>query len=83
MPWTLRLIKWLTKAPLVILSGVSPISDGNPRDRAIAKFADLAAVNDEGHAREWRKLGAKKTVVLPISGVDPELHFRRIRGIRG
>ena len=82
-PQTLRLIKWLTKAPLVILSGVSPVSDGNPRERAIAKFADLAAVNDEGHAQEWRKLGAKKTVVLPISGVDPELHFRRIRVIRG
>ena len=82
-PQTLRLIKWLTKAPLVILSGVSPVSDGNPRERAIAKFADLAAVNDEGHAQEWRKLGAKKTVVLPISGVDPELPFRSIGAFGG
>lgn len=77
---TLKFIKWLTGAPLVILSGVSPVSDGNPRDREIAKLADLAAVNDEGHAREWRKLGAKKAVVLPISGVDPELHWKREEG---
>ena len=87
LPQTLRLIKWLTKAPLVILSGVSPVSDGNPRERAIAEYVDLAAVNDEKHAEEWRKLGAKRAVVLPISGMDPELHWRRevgeIRGIRG
>ena len=75
LPQTLRLIKWLTKAPLVILSGVSPVSDGNPRERAIAEYVDLAAVNDEKQADEWRKLGVKRAVVLPISAMDPELHF--------
>jgi glycosyltransferase involved in cell wall biosynthesis len=79
---TLRLIKWITKAPLVILSGVSPVFDGNPRERQMAKFVDLAAVNDEGHAREWIKLGVKKAVVLPISGVDPELHFNKGQAFR-
>lgn len=83
LPQTLRLIKWWTKAPLVILSGVSPVSDGNPRERAVAEFANLAAVNDEKQAREWRELGAKRAIVLPISGMDPELHWRRIREIRG
>ncbi|MDZ7586437.1 MAG: glycosyltransferase, partial [Patescibacteria group bacterium] len=84
LPQTLRLIKWLTKAPLVVLSGVSPISDGNPRERQMAKLVDLAAVNDYKHAAEWIGLGAKKAVVLPISAMDPELHWgREIRGIRG
>ena len=82
-PQTLRLIKWLTKAPLVILSGVSPVSDGNPRERAIAKFADLAAVNDEGHAQEWRKLGAEENSGTADFGSGSELHFRRIRGLGG
>ena len=77
LPQTLSFIKWLTKAPFVILSGVSPVSDGNPRERVMAKLVDLAVVNDDGHAQEWRKLGVKKAVVLPISGMDPELHWRR------
>lgn len=77
---TLKFIKWLTGAPLVILSGVSPVSDGNPRDREIAKLADLAAVNDEGHAEEWLDLGAKRAVCLPISAMDPELHWKREDG---
>ncbi len=76
-PQTLRLVKWLVRAPLVVLSGVSPILNGNPRERAVAKLMDMAAVNDEKHAGEWRKLGAKKAIVLPISGIDPELHFNK------
>lgn len=82
LPSTLRLIKWFTGAPLVILSGVSPVSDGNPREREMAKFVDLAAVNDEKQAREWRELGVKKAVVLPISAMDPELHFNKGRAFR-
>ncbi|MBI2310002.1 glycosyltransferase [Candidatus Collierbacteria bacterium] len=77
LPQTVKLIKWLTGTPLVILSGVSPILNGNPREKATAKLVDLAAVNDENHAEEWIKLGAKKAVILPISAMDPELHWNR------
>ncbi|MBI5356154.1 glycosyltransferase family 1 protein [Candidatus Collierbacteria bacterium] len=77
LPWTIRLIKWLIKAPLVVLSGVSPVSDGNPRERSMAKLADFTAVNDERQADEWMELGAKKAVILPISAMDPELHFNK------
>lgn len=73
-------MSWIQKhvhAPLVILSGVSPITDGNPRDRAMALFADLVVTNDASHARQWKGLGAKRSIVLPISAIDPLLHYPR------
>lgn len=77
LPPTIKLIKWLTKAPLVVLSGVSPITDGNPRERAMAPIVDLAATNELKHAAEWLDLRAKRAVCLPISAMDPELHYDR------
>lgn len=88
LPQTLNLLKAGLPRPakgeprndwvkLVVLSGVSPIKDGNPRERAMASLVDLAATNDESHAREWLELGAKRAVVLPIAGIDPELHHPR------
>lgn len=76
-PTTIRFLKQKLHAPLLILSGVSPITDGNPRERAIAKYADLVATNDPLHANEWKELGAKRVSVLPISAIDPELHYSR------
>ena len=58
--------QFLLAGIMVILSGVSPVSNGNSREREMAKLVYLAAVNDEKQAGEWRKLGARKTVVLPI-----------------
>ena len=95
LPQTIRYIKARLPRParggprndgvkLVVLSGVSPIKDGNPRERATAPLVDLAATNDRGHGDEWLELGAKRAVVLPIAGIDPELHWERgIRGNRG
>ena len=80
LPQTVHYIKSKLRAPLVVLSGVSPIRDGNPRERGMAPLADLAATNDQSHADEWLKLGAKRAVVLPIAGVDPELHRERRGG---
>lgn len=82
-PITLRLLKRRLHAPLVILSGVSPIHDGNPRERGMASLADLVVTNDQSHADEWKKLGAKKTTVLPISAIDPELYRGSAFGIKG
>lgn len=81
-PTTVRFLKQKLHARLVILSGVSPVSNGNPRERAMAKFADLVATNARAHAKEWRDLGAKQSIVLPISAVDPKLLLRRNRGMR-
>lgn len=77
LPTTIRLLKRNLHSTLVILSGVSPISDGNPRERSLALLADLIVTNDLTHADEWRTLGAKKTIVLPISAIDPKLHYLR------
>lgn len=76
-PMTIRLLKWRLRVPLVILSGVSPIRDGNPRERVMAKYVGLVATNDPSHAQEWKELGARKAIVLPISAIDPELHYSR------
>jgi glycosyltransferase involved in cell wall biosynthesis len=77
LPQTIQLVKSLTSSPLVILSGVSPITDGNPRERAMAKHIDLAATNDDSHSQQWQELGTKQAVTLPISAIDPELHYPR------
>lgn len=78
LPITLRLLLRRLRAPLVILSGVSPVKFGNPRERALAPLAFLVVANDLLHAREWERLGAPRTVVLPISAADPTLHFPRL-----
>ncbi len=83
LPWALHYIKAKLGAPLAVLSGVSPIKQGNPRERAMAPLIDLAATNNDGQAREWLKLGAKRAVALPIAGVDPELHYPRSEVYKG
>ena len=35
---------------------------------------DVVVENDEGYAQLWKKLGARKVLVLPISSVDPKIH---------
>lgn len=77
LPQTIRLLKYVTGAPLIILSGVSPTLNGNPRDRALAPLADLVVTNDQTHVDQWKQLGAKKAVVLPLSAIDPQIHFSR------
>lgn len=76
-PATIHLIKALVKAPLIVLSGVSPIVSGNPRERKMAPLFDLVATNDDSHCQQWLKLGAKKAINLPLSAFDPELHYPR------
>lgn len=81
LPVTIRVLLARAHAPLIILSGVSPIRQGNPRERALASLASLVATNDPSHAKEWMSLGARRAVVLPLSAIDPELHYSR-PGIR-
>ena len=76
-PLSVRVLLSRLHAPLVILSGVSPIRQGNPRERALAPFATIVVTNDSIHMKEWMSLGARRAVVLPLSAVDPELHYPR------
>ena len=77
LPITIRLIKLISGAKLIVMSGVSPITSGNPRERAMARDFDLVLTNDDTHSRQWIKLGAIKAINLPLSAMDPELHYRR------
>lgn len=82
LPLTVRLLCARFRAPLVILSGVSPIRQGNPRERALAPLATLVATNDPSHAKEWKELGARRAIVLPLSAIDPTIHYPRLAGGR-
>lgn len=82
-PTTVRFLKQKLNVPLVILSGVSPVSNGNPRERGMASIADLIATNDQSHADEWKRLGATRAIVLPISAIDPELYKGPTFGTKG
>lgn len=43
----------------------------------MARNFDLVLTNDDTHSQQWIKLGAKEAVNLPLSAMDPELHFPR------
>ena len=55
----------------VFFSGVAPTTL-SPSERQIGIQAKLVVVNDPAHIRIWKNLGAKKTICLPISGIDPD-----------
>lgn len=53
----------------VFFCGV-PLTWLSNSERKTGLLAKLVVTNDDGHALAWQKLGAKKTINLPISGVD-------------
>lgn len=77
LPATIWLVKLMSGAKLIAMSGVSPITSGNPRERSMAKQFNLVLTNDDAHSQQWLKLGAKRAINLPLSAMDPELHFPR------
>lgn len=77
LPMTIWWIKLISGAKLIAMSGVSPIISGNSRERSMAKQFDLVLTNDDTHSQQWLRLGAKEALNLPLSAMDPELHFPR------
>lgn len=77
LPMTIWWIKLISGAKLIAMSGVSPIISGNSRERSMAKQFDLVLTNDDVHSQQWLRLGAKKALNLPLSAMDPELHYPR------
>lgn len=75
-PNTLQEIKKKFSARILLFSGVSPLiaATFSEKEMVAKKIVDLVVENDEGYARLWKRLGAKKVVVSPISSVDPRLH---------
>jgi hypothetical protein len=74
LPDTLAELKRQHNATLVYGCGTSPIVFSRPVERAAAPLIDLVIANDYYHAIQWRELGAKRVVALPMSAIDPAFH---------
>lgn len=75
-PKTIQTIKKTYKCKVVLLSGINPMFAVPLAEKQMVKnkIIDVVVENDRGYASLWKKIGAKKTIVLPISSVDPKLH---------
>ena len=73
-PETLAAIRAAGSAVVVITLGTSPVVFSHALERAAAPLYDLVVANDRYHAVQWRKLGARRAEVLPMSAVDPDVH---------
>lgn len=77
LPQTLASIQRTHGCRLVLGSTDSPLIFANPFQDRIAALADLALVNDLYHATQFRELGARRVVCLPLSAMDPDFHRPR------
>lgn len=79
-PHAIRSIKNLYGTKIFLFAGVNPKISATSLEKTLIEegVIDCVVENDRGYAKLWEKMGAKKTVVLPISSVDPKLH-RKIR----
>lgn len=75
-PQTFKKIKQIHSCKIFLLAGVNPeyASPKNEREMIRSGLIDLVIENDEGYAKNWKKIGAAKVIVLPISAVDPKIH---------
>jgi len=72
LPWALKGVE----SKILLFSGVNPLTSSTLLERKLLKedLIDAVIENDKGYAKNWKKLGARSTVVLPISGVDKRIH---------
>lgn len=79
-PSTIKKIKNKFNCRVILMSGVNPMAASTVVERKMIKnrIIDLVVENDRGYADLWKKIGAEKTLVLPISSVDPKIH-RKVR----
>lgn len=77
-PQTIQKMKNNYRCKILLFSGVNPQISASPAEKKMVKrgIVDIVVENDGGYASFWKKLGAKKVIVLPISSVDPKLHRR-------
>lgn len=75
-PSTIKKIKVEYGCQVLLFSGVNPDIAATHVEKIMVKngIIDIVVENDIGYAKRWEKLGAKKTIVLPISSVDPVIH---------
>lgn len=75
-PSTIKKIKDKFHCRALLFAGVNPTYAATPAEKLIIKsgIIDIVVENDRGYAKRWENLGALRTIVLPISSVDPEIH---------
>ena len=72
-----KLKNGIPNTKMVLLNGTSPICYNSRFEKKIVKYIDCFFTNDFYHAAEWKMLGAKKSVALPISAINPRIHYLR------
>lgn len=73
---TIFFIKSRYSSKILLFSGTNPVVSATISEKKLIEkgLIDYVVENDKSYARLWKKIGAKKTIVLPISSVDPEIH---------
>lgn len=75
-PSTIKSIKETYGSKVLLFSGVNPDIAATRAEKIMvcSGIIDIVVENDRGYAKRWEKVGAKKTIVLPISSVDRRIH---------
>jgi len=74
-PPTIQRLKALSNRPkIALLHGSPPIYSATRAERTFARYVDAIYTNDDFFAADWTMLGAKRSVNLPVSACDPEVH---------
>jgi spore maturation protein CgeB len=69
--------KNLLKSKIVLFNGMSPVKYTPLLEKEIVSLFDCVFTNDKYHAIEWKMIGAKNAVALPISAINPKIHYPR------
>ncbi|TXE75856.1 hypothetical protein FPD44_07120, partial [Campylobacter coli] len=64
----------ISNVKTILLNGMSPICYNSRFEKKIVKYIDCFFTNDFYHSIEWKMLGAKKSIALPISAINPRIH---------
>lgn len=75
---TLIKIKSQFHCPVFLLWGINPDISATKIEKEMVYngIIDIVVENDCGYAARWEKIGAKKTIVLPISSINPQMHTK-------
>lgn len=79
-PETFWMIKKIVPSPLYLLSGINPLVASPPAEKSAVKKGvfDIIFSNDKGFAINWKKLGAKSAIELPVSAISPNFHKKQL-----
>ena len=62
------------KNKVILLHGENPITSATKFEKDCLPYIHAIITNDKLHAINWKKLGAKKSIAIPYTGIDPKTH---------